>query len=366
MKFLAPVGHEHGAVDRTAVLLVNLGTPAAPTSAAVRRYLAEFLSDPRVVEIPRLPWWLLLHLLILPFRSAASARRYAAVWMPEGSPLLTYSERQQRALGAEMQRRGLNVDVVLAMRYGEPSIDLALERLRREQARRLLVLPMYPQYSATTSGSVFDGVVQVLERTRNLPELRWVRGFHDDPAYIEALRQSVCAHWDAHGRPERLVMSFHGLPRRSLDLGDPYHCECRKTGRLLAQALELRSEEYIITFQSRFGRARWLEPYTADTLRSLARSGVGRVDVVCPGFAADCLETLEEIALEGRGEFLTNGGRQFHFIPCLNDAPAFIGFLADLIERQTHGWPIRGDSDGKRQAEALQGAARARALGAPR
>ena len=364
MKFLAPVQHAHGTADRTAVLLVNLGTPVAPTTAAVRQYLAEFLLDPRVVEIPRLPWWLLLHLAILPFRSSASAQRYAAVWMPEGSPLLVYSERQERALLEQMRVRGLDVDIVLAMRYGEPSIARALERLRREHVARLLVLPLYPQYSATTSGSTFDGVVHTLEQTRNLPELRWVRGFHDDPGYIEALRQSVLAHWGEHGRPNKLVMSFHGLPRRNLDLGDPYHCECLKTGRLLAQALDLRAEEYTVTFQSRFGRARWLEPYTADAVRALARAGLARIDVICPGFAADCLETLEEIGLEARGEFLMNGGRQFHLIPCLNDSPGFVGALADLIERQVQGWPVRIQEREARNTLAGQTAQRARALGA--
>lgn len=366
MKFLSAVSHAHASVDRTAVLLVNLGTPRAPTPSAVRQYLNEFLFDPRVVEIPRLLWWLLLRCVISPLRSSASAARYASVWTPEGSPLLAHSERQQRALIAELQRRGLDIDVVLAMRYGDPSIPAALERLRRERGARLLVLPMYPQYSATTTGSSFDGVARVLQRTRNLPELRFLRGFADDPGYIEALRRSVRAHWDAHGRPDKLVMSFHGLPRRNLDLGDPYHCECVKTGRLLAEALELKSTEYAVSFQSRFGRARWLDPYTVDTLRSLGRAGVGRVDVICPGFVADCLETLEEIALEGRRDFLTSGGREFHLIACLNEAPRFISALADLVERHTQGWPVRVAEQARRKQEAQRTAERAHALGALR
>jgi ferrochelatase len=250
------------------------------------------------------------------------------------------------------------------MRYGQPSIADAMERLRRDRVARLLVLPMYPQYSATTSGSVFDGVAHVLTRTRNLPELRWIRGFHDDPGYIDALRRSVRAYWDAHGRPDKLVVSFHGLPRRNLDLGDPYHCECLKTGRLLVQALDLRPDEFVITFQSRFGRARWLEPYTADTLRSLARSGVGRVDVLCPGFVADCLETLEEIAREGRRDFLTAGGRELHAIPCLNDDPGLIGTLANLVETHCGGWPVRRDEQAARQQAALETTQRAKQMGA--
>lgn len=366
MKFLSAAVHTHGVVDRTAVLLINLGTPRAPTAAAVRRYLNEFLLDPRVVEIARLPWWLLLKAVILPIRSAASAARYASVWTDEGSPLLANSERQQRALIAELARRGLDVDVHLAMRYGDPSIEAALERLRREQALRLLVVPMYPQYSATTTAAAFDGVVRILERTRNLPELRWIRGFHDDAGYIDALRRSVRAYWDAHGRPDKLVLSFHGLPRRNLDLGDPYHCECVKTARLLAEALELQQQEYVVSFQSRFGRARWLQPYTAETLRALARNGAGRVDVVCPGFVADCLETLEEIALEARREFLTSGGRELHYVPCLNDSSRFIGALADLIERHAQGWPTRIQEQGQRQQQAQRSAERARALGAKR
>jgi ferrochelatase len=339
MRYLSSAAPPPKGSGGTAVLMVNLGTPEAPTPAAVRRYLDEFLLDPRVVEIPRWLWLPLLRLLILPLRAGASAARYASIWTEEGSPLLAISERQQRALSAELQRRGLRVDVVLAMRYGRPSIDAALQRLRRERAARLLVLPMYPQYSATTSGSTFDAVAGILARTRDLPEWRWVRGFHDHPGYIEALRRSVRAYWQANGRPGRLLVSFHGLPQRNVERGDPYRDECLQTARLLAQALDMKEEEYAVTFQSRFGRARWLEPYTAETLRSLARAGVGRVDVICPGFVADCLETLEEIALEGRREFLQAGGRDLRVVPCLNDDPGLIAALADLVERHLAGWP---------------------------
>jgi ferrochelatase len=366
MTFLASQAFTHGSMPRTAVLLLNLGTPREPTRPAVHRYLRQFLMDRRVVEIPRLLWWLLLHAIILPLRSGASAQRYASVWTPAGSPLLDFSERQHRALTAELQQRGFDVEVLLAMRYGDPSIPAAMERLRQSGVTRLLVLPLYPQYSATTSASAFDGVMQVLLQTRNLPELRWIRNFHDDPGYIEALRRSVRAYWDANGRPDKLVMSFHGLPRRNLDLGDPYHCECAKTARLLAEALDLGPGEYALSFQSRFGRARWLEPYTVDTLRKLARDGVGRVDVVCPGFAADCLETLEEIAQEARTEFLTGGGREFHLIACLNDAPRFIAALADLVEAHTQGWPVRAADRTRLQAAARAGRERALAAGASR
>jgi len=337
-----------------------------PTRQAVHRYLQEFLMDPRVVELPRALWSPLLHGVILPLRSGDSARRYASVWTPEGSPLLANAQRQHRALTAELQGRGFDIDVHLAMRYGNPSIGAALEHLRRDRVARLLLLPLYPQYSATSTGSAIDGVLEVLRQTRNLPELRWVRGFHDDAGYINALRRSVREYWDAHGRPDKLLMSFHGLPRRNLDLGDPYHCECAKTARLLAEALDLQPGEHALSFQSRFGRARWLEPYTVETLRKLGRAGTGRVDVICPGFTADCLETLEEIAQEARATFLTAGGREFHLIPCLNDAPRFISTLADLVERHTQGWPVRLQDRGPRELESRQAAARALAMGAAR
>jgi ferrochelatase len=266
----------------------------------------------------------------------------------------------------ELQKRGFDVDVLLAMRYGDPSIPAAMARLRQAGVTRLLILPLYPQYSATTTASAIDGVVQVLLQTRNLPELRWIRNFHDDPGYIDALRRSVREYWDANGRPDKLVMSFHGLPRRNLEQGDPYHCECAKTARLLADALDLGAEEYALSFQSRFGRARWLEPYTVDTLRKMARDGVGRVDVICPGFTADCLETLEEIAQEARSDFLTAGGRDFHLIPCLNDSPRFVTALADLFERHTQGWPVRAVDRAPLQEALRASQRRALAMGAPR
>ena len=366
MAFLSVGDFSHATAGRAAVLMLNLGTPSEPTRSAVHRYLYQFLMDPRVVEIPRLIWWLLLRLVILPFRSGASAQRYASVWTPASSPLLDFSERQHRALMAELQARGFDVDVLLAMRYGEPSIPMAMERLRQAGITRLLVIPMYPQYSATTTASALDGVMQVLMETRNIPELRVIRNFHDHPGYIDALRRSVLEYWDAHGRPDRLLMSFHGLPRRNLDLGDPYHCECAKTARLLAAALGLGPDEFALSFQSRFGRAKWLEPYTVDTLRKMAREGVGRVDVICPGFTADCLETLEEIAQEARADFLTSGGRDFHLIPCLNEAPRFISALADLVESHTQGWPVRAaDAAGLREAAQLS-QTRAVAMGAVR
>jgi ferrochelatase len=365
MRFVGPDRTVHGAPQRSAVVLINLGTPQAPTSAAVRRYLREFLSDPRVVELPRWIWWPILYGPVLALRPPRSAAKYAAIWTAEGSPLLVNSRRQAAALGAELARRALELEVALAMRYGEPSIGAVLHELRARQVTRMLMLPLYPQYSATSTGSAMDGVNHVLARVRDVPEVRWVKHFADDAGYIEALRASVAAHWERHGRGECLLMSFHGLPRRNLELGDPYHCECHKTARLLAQALALPPQSWRGSFQSRVGRARWLEPSTVDTLRSLAQGGVRRLDVICPGFAADCLETLEEIGIEGQATFLQAGGQQLRYIACLNDGAAFIGALADLVQRHLQGWPVDAGQHDQRSAEARRSAERALAMGAP-
>jgi protoporphyrin/coproporphyrin ferrochelatase len=330
----------HDQPARTAVLLIQLGTPAAPTAAALRPYLKQFLSDPRVVEIPPLVWWLILNGVILNTRPAKSAHKYASIWTPEGSPLRVYSERQAAQLGTWLAGQGHDVDVALAMRYGEPSIPSVLEGLRRRNVTRLLVLPLYPQYAASTTATAVDQVNETLRGWRNLPELRFIRDFHDDPLYLDALAERIRGTWEHSGPPDRLVMTFHGVPRRTLEQGDPYHCECHATARLLAERLGLSREDYVVTFQSRFGRAQWLQPYTEPTLRELGAAGVGRIDAVCPGFVSDCLETLEEIAMEGKGTFLESGGREFRYIPCLNDSPSFVEALGRLVERHTAGWPI--------------------------
>jgi len=335
--------HAHGRAAFTGVLLCNLGTPDAPTPAAVRRYLREFLSDPRVVEIPRLAWLPLLHGIILPLRSAKSAAKYRTIWTDEGSPLLVHTARQAHLLEQQLLALGHAVRVRHAMRYGNPSIASQLDALCAEGANRILILSAYPQYSGTTTASVFDAVAHWGERTRHLPELRFIQRYHDDAGYIEALAAGVQAHWQTHGRPDHLVMSFHGVPERTLQLGDPYHCECHKTGRLLAQRLGLPTAAYTVSFQSRFGKAKWLEPYTEPTLQALARRGVTRVDVACPGFTSDCLETLEEIAMEGREAFLGAGGQQYHAIPCLNASGPWIDAMAALAVRHTAGWPTRED-----------------------
>ena len=356
-RFAPEPPYRHGQASRTAVLLVNLGTPDAPTPAALRRYLADFLGDPRVVEIPRWIWMVLLHGIILRVRPAKSARKYASIWTPEGSPLKVWTERQAHALQETFDREQLPVLVRWAMTYGSPSIASALDALKAEGATRILVLPAYPQYSATTTASVVDAVSRWSQRCRALPEFRFINRYHDDAGYIEALAQRIEGHWHTHGRAEKLVMSFHGVPERTLQLGDPYHCECYKTARLLGERLGLSREQYQVTFQSRFGKAKWLEPYTEPTVRALAQGGTRRIDVVCPGFTSDCLETLEEIAMEVREAFLTEGGEVFHYIPCLNDEPRWIEALAGIAHQHLAGWPLDAPSPAERdvsRAEALR------------
>jgi ferrochelatase len=350
MAFRKEPAYTHGQAPSTAILLCNLGTPDAPTAAALRRYLAEFLGDHRVVEIPRPVWWLILHGIILRVRPAKSAAKYASIWTPDGSPLKVWTEKQALLLQAWLQEQGHHVTVRAAMRYGNPSIAAQLDALKAEGHTRVLVLPAYPQYSGTTTASVFDAVYGWASRVRTIPELRFVNRYHDDPGYIAALAQSVRTHWQQHGRPERLVISFHGVPERTLHLGDPYHCECHKTARLLAQSLDLAPDQYHLTFQSRFGKAKWLEPYTEPTLVALAQAGVKRVDVVCPGFTSDCLETLEEIAQEAREAFLHAGGQSFHYIPCLNDNGDWVAALGRLSQQHLAGWPTLQLPDAQAQA----------------
>ena len=359
MTFAPEPPYRHGSAARTAVLLVNLGTPDAPTPAALRRYLAEFLWDPRVVEIPRPLWWLILNGVILRTRPAKSAAKYASIWTEQGSPLLHWSARQAELLQAELAQRGQAVLVRHAMRYGSPSIASVLDSLQAEGATRVLVLPLYPQYAAATTASTFDAVAAWAQRSRRMPELRFVNRYHDDAGYIAALAASVREHWARQGRGQKLVMSFHGVPARSLTLGDPYHCECHKTARLLAEALGIGKDDYIVTFQSRLGRAKWLEPYTEPTVQLLAAQGVQRIDAICPGFAADNLETLEEIAMEAKEAFLHAGGQRFDFIDCLNDRPDWIAALADLSLQHLQGWPLGapGEDAAQRQRALAMGAA---------
>lgn len=359
----------HDRVPHIGVLLVNLGTPEAPTPAAVRRYLGEFLADPRVVEIPRVAWRPLLHGFVLRTRPARSAARYAAIWTRDGSPLAIHTNKQKVLtsgyLGQRLKALGLPADhavVDFAMRYGEPSIGAVLDRLRAAGCMRILVVPLYPQYAASTTGSVVDAVTAWATRARRVPGLRVVDTFHDDPGYIHALAAVVNDYWTRHARPEHLVLSFHGVPRRTLASGDPYHCYCQMTARLLARELGLESTQWTIAFQSRFGRGRWLEPYTSDALTALGRQKLRRVDVFAPGFVADCLETLEELAIEGKRVFQAAGGGDYDLLPCLNEHPRWIAALVDLTLANLQGWLQPPPSPGERESTML----RAKALGAAR
>lgn len=322
------------------VMLVNLGTPEKPDPASVRRYLAEFLWDKRVIQLPRLRWWLILHGIILRLRPGKVARLYQSIWSDEGSPLLVISRAQQAAIQQALQKKlHCDIPVTLAMTYGEPSITQASRSLMAQGIHRILVLPLYPQYSATTTGAVFDALARALQNTPNLPELHIIRDYWEQPAYLDALASSIRQHWQEHGQPDRLLMSFHGIPQRYEDQGDPYPSLCRNTARAVAERLGLRDDQWSEAFQSRFGREEWIKPYTDVLLQQWGeQDGIDRVDVVCPAFAADCLETLEEIAEQNRITFLEAGGKEYHYIPCLNDQPDHINLLTDLILRHTQPW----------------------------
>lgn len=338
-RFISDSDFDHGDAQAIGLLVVNLGTPDDPSPKAVRRYLKQFLWDPRVVEQPRVVWWLILNLIILRFRPKRSAAAYQEIWTESGSPLLLFSQKIANAVaGFVRDQSGSKVEVELGMSYGSPSIPDALERLRKKNVRRLVVLPLYPQYSATTTGTVFDAVTTALSSQRWVPELRFINQFHDRTDLIDALADSVKAHWEQHGRGERLLFSFHGIPQRYFRAGDPYHCQCQKTARLVAESLALKEDEYAVAFQSRVGREPWLMPYTDYVLEDWGAEKVGNIDVICAGFSADCLETLEEIALENRDLFKESGGGDLRYIPALNDSPGQINALGSLVLEHTAGW----------------------------
>jgi protoporphyrin/coproporphyrin ferrochelatase len=337
-RFTSSHSYTHAQPERTAVLLLQLGTPDAPRAKEVKVYLRQFLSDPRVVEIPKLVWAIILNGIILNIRPKKSAAKYATVWTDEGSPLAAHTIKQTKLLQGLMGERGHSVDVVYAMRYGNPSVQSVLSALREKNVTKLLCLPLYPQYAGATSATAMDAVFAELSTWRNQPELRTVRAFAKDDGYISAVAKNIQKAWAWGGKPEKLVMTFHGVPKRTLMLGDPYHCECLVSARLLAEKLQLRKEDYVVTFQSRFGKAEWLQPYTEPTLQALAQSGVKKIDIVCPGFVADCLETLEEIAMEGKEVFLEAGGTDYRYIPCLNESDDWIAALAKLTETHLQGW----------------------------
>ncbi len=367
-RLVSPNDFDHGRASRVGVLLSNLGTPDAATPAALRIYLKEFLSDPRVIELPRWKWLPILHLFILTTRPKISAGLYRKVWTAEGSPLLVTAQRQRAGIEKILRQRfgdrGDRIVVTLGMRYGNPSIAKALAELAASGCHRVVVLPLYPQYAAATAGSTFDAVFAELTRTRWVPGLRTIETYHDEPGYIAALAASVAERWQAEGEPEKLLMSFHGMPQRYFDDGDPYFCYCQKTARLLAEALGLARERWQVSFQSLFGKEEWLKPYTDRTVAALAKQGVAALDVVCPGFSADCLETIEEIDQLNREIFLHHGGQRFRFLTCLNDRDDHLDFLADLVARQLDGW-IAGTTGEAADADAAA-AETARRAGAMR
>lgn len=343
MKYIGTRNFDHEQPPRVGILLTNLGTPQAPERKALRAYLREFLSDPRVVEVPRLLWWFILHGVILNIRPGRSAHSYRSVWTERGSPLLFHTQDQANALREQLRSEyGDDVIVEFAMRYGAPAIPAVLQGMLQRGVRKLLVLPLYPQYSGATTGSTFDALAADFTQRRWLPELRFISHYHDHPAYISAVADSIRAHRVQNGAADLLLFSYHGVPQRYLDEGDPYHCECLKTSRLVAAELGLQEQDYKTTFQSRFGREEWLKPYTDATLKELPGAGVKSVQVISPGFAADCLETLEELAVENREYFIAAGGEHYQYIPCLNSSPEHIAALAHIVRDHIAGWLDRG------------------------
>lgn len=361
--FEAMPQYEHGTPESLGVLLVNLGTPDAPTPAAVRRYLQQFLWDPRVVELPRPLWWLILHGYVLRYRPSQSAHAYKQVWTEDGSPLLVHSRDVANAVQMQIATKlSGTIHVELAMSYGQPSIDSALNKLYARSARRIIVLPMYPQYSGTTTASVFDTVTSAIGRRRWVPELRFINHYHDAPGYIAAHAANIRDYWDRHGRGDKLLLSFHGVPTETLKQGDPYHCQCHETARLIASSLELADDDWMITFQSRLGRAEWLKPYTDTVLTDLGQQKLSRVDVACPGFAVDCLETLEEIALRYAKLFVESGGGSLNYIAALNARDDHVAFLSRLIVKNAAGWPESSTDWSASETAREQDKSRERAL----
>lgn len=329
----------HGQPQKVGILLANLGTPDAPTAKALKPYLQQFLHDRRVIEIPRFIWCWILHCIILVIRPKKSAEKYASIWLDEGSPLMVYANRQKALLESKLSASLTTpFKVELGMSYGNPSMKSAIEKLKAERCNKILVFPLYPQYAASSTAAAFDSVWKVLLKMRNVPAIRTIKHYHDHPDYIAAMAKQIQNHWDEHGKPTKLVISFHGVPRFHIDKGDPYFCECQKTGRLIGEALGLTKDEYQVAFQSRFGKQEWLKPYLAETLETLGKEKTARIDVVCPGFSSDCLETLEEIAMEGKEIFQANGGGDYHYIPALNDNTEWIDAMHAITLEHLQGW----------------------------
>ena len=340
MKYFGEKNYQHGSKDKTGVLITNLGTPDAPDARSLKKYLKQFLSDPRVIEIPKILWQIILNLIILQIRPRKSAANYKKIWTKNGSPLLDISRKQLMGVKKIISDNFPNIEFALGMRYGNPSIESALKELQSKQVRRLLVLPLYPQYCAATTGSTFDEVTNILQKWRWIPELRFINQYFEEEKYIEALAFSIEEFWKKNGKPQKIIFSYHGIPKRYLTNGDPYHCFCLKTTRLVKEKMNLQDEEIINTFQSRFGREEWLKPYTAETLKELPNKEVKDIHIISPGFSADCLETLEELEKENREYFMEAGGEKYKYIPCLNDNIQHLNLISHLIMKNTQGWNI--------------------------
>ena len=338
MKYFGEKNYEHGSKDKTGVLITNLGTPDAPNAKSLKIYLNQFLSDPRVIEIPKIIWQIILKLIILQIRPRKSAANYKKIWTDKGSPLLDISLRQLEGVKQIISEKYPNVEFALGMRYGNPSIEKALNDLKKKQVRRLLVLPLYPQYCAATTASTFDEVTNTLQKWRWIPELRFINQYFEEEKYIETLASSVEDFWAKNGKPQKIIFSYHGIPKRYLTNGDPYHCFCLKTTRLVKEKMKLSDDQIMTTFQSRFGREEWLQPYTSETLKELPGKGIKDIHIISPGFSADCLETLEELEEENREYFIDSGGEKYKYIPCLNDNKEHLDFISHLIIKNTHGW----------------------------
>ena len=340
VKYIGEKDYEHGSKEKIGVLITNLGTPDAPNKKELKVYLNQFLSDPRVIELPKILWQIILKLVILQIRPSKSAEAYKQIWTDKGSPLLDIANRQLDKIQSSFSSKNENIVFEVGMRYGNPSIPDALLKLQKKQVRRLLVLPMYPQYCAATTGSTFDEVTNVLQKWRWIPEMRFINQYFEEKNYIEALSNSIKSFWKKTSKPQKIIFSYHGIPKRYLTNGDPYHCFCLKTTRLVKEYMGLSDDEIMTTFQSRFGREEWLKPYTSETLKELPKQGIKNIHIISPGFSSDCLETLEELEEENKEYFMESGGENYHYIPCLNDHDDHIDVFVNLIKKHTQGWPL--------------------------
>ena len=340
VKYIGEKDYEHGSKEKIGVLITNLGTPDAPNRKELKVYLNQFLSDPRVIELPKILWQILLKLVILQVRPSKSAEAYKQIWTDKGSPLLDIANRQLSKIQSSFSSKSENIVFEVGMRYGNPSIPNALLKLQKKQVRRLLVLPMYPQYCAATTGSTFDEVTNILQKWRWIPEMRFINQYFEEKNYIEALSNSINTFWKNNQKPQKIIFSYHGIPKRYLTNGDPYHCFCLKTTRLVKERMGLSDDEIMTTFQSRFGREEWLKPYTSETLKELPKQGIKNIHIISPGFSSDCLETLEELEEENKEYFMESGGESYNYIPCLNDNEDHIDVFVNLIKKHIQGWPL--------------------------